>query len=75
MTFALSGYLKSLFIATDLIKVKSMMYVLDGLLKEYLNKMRTIQTRTKLTETTLITPTCIHTNETKHQNKVYIIDI
>ena len=28
------------------------------------------KTRTKLTETTLITLTSIHTNKTKHQNKV-----
>ena len=26
--------------------------------------------KTKYTETTLITPTSIHTNQTKHQNKV-----
>ena len=35
-----------------------------------LNKRRTDKTRTKLTETTFITPIRIHTNKTKHQNKV-----
>ena len=35
-----------------------------------LNKRRTDKTRTKLTKTTLITPISIHTNKTKHQNKV-----
>ena len=38
--------------------------------KEYRTKTHTDKMRTKLTETTLITPTSIHTNETKHQNKV-----
>ena len=32
------------------------------------------KTRTKLTETTLITPTNIHTTETKHHNKVYMTE-
>ena len=47
-----------------------MRYVLNGPLKEYRNKRHTDKTRTKLTETTLITPTSIHTNKTKHQNKM-----
>ena len=47
-----------------------MRYVLNGPLKEYMNKRRTDKTRTKLTETTLITLTSIHTNKTKRQNKV-----
>ena len=38
--------------------------------KEYRNKGRPDKMRTKLTETTLITPLSIHTNKTKHQNKV-----
>ena len=46
------------------------MYVLNGPLKEYSNKRRTDKTRMKLTETTLITPASIHTNKTKHQNKM-----
>ena len=46
--------------------------VLSGPLKEYRNKRCTDKTRTKLTEATLITPTSIHINETKDQNKVYI---
>ena len=37
---------------------------------EYINKKRTDETKTKLTETFLITPANIHTNKTKHQNKV-----
>ena len=47
-----------------------MRYVLNGLLKEYINKRRTDETKTKLTETFLITPGTIHTNKTEHQNKV-----
>ena len=43
---------------------------IEWTLKEYRNKNRTDKTRTKLTETTLITPASIHTNKTKHQNKV-----
>ena len=39
---------------------------IEWTLKEYRNKWRTDKTRTKLTETTLITPTSIHTNKTKH---------
>ena len=45
--------------------------VLSGPLKEYRNKRRADKTRTKLSEATLITPTSIHTNKTKDQNKVY----
>ena len=41
-----------------------------GPLKEYRNKRRTDKTGTKLTGTTLITPASIHTNKTKHQNKL-----
>ena len=42
---------------------------IEWTIKEYRNK--TDKTRTKLTETTLTTPTIIHTNKTiKHQNKV-----
>ena len=47
-----------------------MRYVLNGPLREYINKSRTDETKTKLTETFLITPASIHTNKTKHQNKV-----
>ena len=47
-----------------------MRYVLNGPLKEYRNKRRTDIARTKLTETTLMTPTSIYTNKIKHQNKV-----
>ena len=47
-----------------------MRYVLNGPLREYINKRRTDETKTKLTETFLITPISIHTNKTKHQNKV-----
>ena len=39
-----------------------MRYVLNGPLKEFRNKRRTDKTRTKFTETTLVTPTSIHTN-------------
>ena len=34
------------------------------------NTRRTDETETKLTETFLRTPASIHTNKTKHQNKV-----
>ena len=37
-----------------------------GPLKEYRNERRTDKTRTKLTEATLITPTSIPKNKTKH---------
>ena len=47
-----------------------MMHVLHGPLREYINKRRRDETRTKLTETFLITPASVHTNKTKHQNKV-----
>ena len=47
-----------------------MRYVLNGPLKEYRNKRYTGKTITKLTETTLKTPTSIYKNKTKHQNKV-----
>ena len=43
---------------------------LNGSLKEHRNKSRSDKARTKLTEITLITPTSIHNNETKNQNKV-----
>ena len=45
-------------------------YVLNGPLREYINKRRTDETKTKLTETFLIITASIHTNKTKHQNKV-----
>ena len=47
-----------------------MTYVLNGPLREYINKRPTDETKTKLTETFLMTPASIHTNKTKHQNKV-----
>ena len=46
-----------------------MRYVLNGPLKEYNNNSRTNKQEKKLTETTLITPTSIHKNKTKRQNK------
>ena len=47
------------------------MYVLNGpLKKEYKNERLIDKTRTKLTQTALITPTSIHTIKTKHQNKM-----
>ena len=47
-----------------------MRYVLNGILREYINKMPRDETKTKLTEKCLITSASIHTNKTKHQNKV-----
>ena len=44
--------------------------LLNGHLKECRNKRCTDKTKTKLNETTLITPEGIHTNKTKHENKV-----
>ena len=46
-----------------------MRYLLNGLFKEYMNKRRTDKMRTKLTETTPVSPTSIHTNKTKNQLK------
>ena len=68
--FALSGSLNSLLIATDLIKVEKRSFVLNRPLKQCRNKRPTNKTRIKLTETTLIAPTSIHTNKTEHQNNV-----
>ena len=47
-----------------------MRYVLNGPLTEYINKRHKDETKTKLTETFLITPASIHTDKTKHQNKM-----
>ena len=44
-----------------------MRYALNGTLREYINKKRTDETKTKLTETFLITRASIHTNKTKHK--------
>ena len=44
-----------------------MRYVLNATLREYISKRRTDETKTKLTETFLITPASIHTNKTKHK--------
>ena len=44
--------------------------MLNGSLKKYRNKRRTDERKTKLTEITLINPTSIHTDKTKHQKKV-----
>ena len=44
-----------------------MRYVLNGPLREYINKRRRDETKTKLSETFLITPASIHTNKTKHK--------
>ena len=44
-----------------------MRYVLNDPL--YLNERCTDKMRTILTETTLMTPTSIHTNQTKHQTR------
>ena len=46
-----------------------MRYALNGPLKEYRNKRRKDKMRTKLTETTLITPASI-LNKTKHNKGV-----
>ena len=46
-----------------------MRYILNVPLKECRNKRRTDKKRTKLTETTLITPTSIDTNQTKHPKR------
>ena len=44
-----------------------MRYVLNGTLREYINKRHRDETKTKLTETFLITPASVHTNKTKHK--------
>ena len=46
------------------------LYVLIGPLKECMSKRHKDKTRTNLTETTLITAPNIHTNKTKHRDKV-----
>ena len=47
-----------------------MRYVLNGPLKDTGINRRKDKTRTKLTETTLITATNIHINKTKHRHKM-----
>ena len=47
-----------------------MRYALNGPSREYINKRRTDETNTKLTETFLITPASIHQIRQSHQNKV-----
>ena len=49
-----------------------MRYALKGPLKEYGNKRHRIKREPKLIDTTLITPTSINTNKTKHENKVCV---
>ena len=45
-------------------------YALNGPFKKYINKRAADETKTKLTETFLLTPVSVHTNMTQHQNKV-----
>ena len=47
-----------------------MRYVLNGPSKEYRNKRRTDKMKAKLNEKTLLTLHGVHTNKTKHENKV-----
>ena len=47
-----------------------MRYGLNGPLRESINKRGTDETKTKLTKAFLITQASIHTNKTKHKNKV-----
>ena len=47
-----------------------MRYLMNGPVKEYMNKWRTGKMRTKLIGTTLVSPTRIHRNKKKHENKV-----
>ena len=43
-----------------------MRYILNGPLREHIDKRRADETKTKFTETFLITPASIRTNKTKH---------
>ena len=47
-----------------------MRYILNVPLKDCRNRRRTDKKRTKLTETTLTTPTSIHTNQTASKQGV-----
>ena len=52
-----------------------MRYVLNGPLREYIDERHMDETKTKLTETFLITPASIHTNMTTYQircNRTYV---
>ena len=49
-------------------------HVLNRPFKEYGNKRRTDKTRTKLTDTTPITPTSIHTNRTIKASKQGVLE-
>ena len=66
--FARTKWLTQIFV--DCNRLNSLNEVLNEPLKEYSNKRCKDKTRTKLTETSLMTPTSIHTTKTKHQNKV-----
>ena len=61
MPFALSKWLTQIFVDCNRFDKGEMRYVLNGPLREYINKRHTDETKTKLTETFLITPASIHT--------------
>ena len=70
MPFALIKWLTQIFVDCNRFNKGELNEILNECLKEYSNKRCKDETRTKLTETTLKTPVSIHTNKTKHENKV-----
>ena len=71
MPFALTKWLTQIFVDCNRFDKGEINEVrIEWTLKRIQEKRRTDETKTKLTETFLITPASIHTNETKHQNKV-----
>ena len=70
-TFALTKWLTQIFLDCNRFNKGEITEVcIEQTLKEYSNKRRTDKTRTIVTEIALITLANIHTNMTKHQNKV-----
>ena len=68
--FALIKWLTRIFVDCNRFNKGEINEVRIGWTLKNRNKRRTDKTRTKLTETTLKTPTSVHTNKTKYQNKV-----
>ena len=71
MHFALYGWLTQIFVDCNRSDKGEINEVcIEWTLREYINKRGTDETKTKLIKTFPITPASIHTNMTKHQNKV-----
>ena len=66
-TFALSKWLTQIFVDCNRFDKGEINEVrTEWTLRQHINKRRTDETKTRLTETFLITPASIHTSKTKH---------